>query len=611
MSVSNVRRRAPRCPVSGGVQVYRREGKVRTESQQPFPPYRTSSACPCRITEGDGSSSGQHHSGSSGGDHGSSHNGKTRRTSLFQRFCRSEALWLGGIILFLSGIWEAVLSRQDVLQEKLWQCFSITLEVRSSQQPEYSMIVDWMARQGEQSRNLTLRPVLHRNSGLSNKSGRDEVEQEEDARALLVPGYGRHLLRTPDGVWLWVHRLEDQNKNKRETFSSAMAAASGGAGVVVGEHDVLRLTFFTRNRDVLNRFLSTVRESWRRHTQRHLSLYTTDYACSWRLLAHRPLRPVHTLYLPPSVKSLVDEVRVFLKLGEVYRSLGIPWRRGYLFEGPPGTGKTSFVMALASSLQLPLYLLPLHTEDMDDESLIRLVSCLPPRCVLLVEDVENSLGSVESREQASLPSSAGSSSSSSLHLIPKSKISMGAFLNALDGVASSEGRVLVMTTNNVSSIPHPQAMLRPGRIDKIVHFSPLREEERQEMKRAYERTLQEKKVCLPFPSSSVFQKPEDLRSSISSSTPFFSSSTEDIAPVVANSGKGGDHTSHASTLSSDCLVSPIEVPHCSASVLSSSSLPSPSLPSTSNLSPAEYQLALLDHFLSAAVRQEEAERKEL
>lgn len=597
-------RRRPPYPVNGALHIGRKreEDADTKDSSSSSSSSSFFSLSPSRSSDGDGGGDSHPHrdppppsKGTDGVGH--THHRKARHSkhsSFFQRFCQSEALWLGGIILFLSAIWESVLSRQDVLVEKFWQLFSITLEVRSSQQPEYSMIVDWMARQGEHSRNVTLRPVLHRHAGLASRTGREEAEQEEDARALLVPGYGRHLCRTPDGVWLWVYRLEDPNKSKRDGFPSAVAGGSGGAGgVVVGEHDILRLTFLSRRRDVLQNFLSAVRESWKRHTQQHLSLYSTNYGCSWRLLAHRPLRPLHTLYLPSSVKAIVDEVSVFFKSQDVYRALGIPWRRGYLFEGPPGTGKTSFVLSLASTLNLPLYLLPLHTEDMDDESLIRLVSCLPPRCILLVEDVENSLGDVPFHGDAHSTSS--STSSSFTPMVPKSKISMGAFLNALDGVASSEGRVLVMTTNNVSSIPHSQAMLRPGRIDKVIHFSPLQKEEQEEMHKNYEQTLHEMEVNLASLFSSQQSSKEHSPSSVvGNGIPSKPEGREEVEGVRGSS-----------VLPTTPLVSRPDVRVSGASPISSCSSSSPNISCYSNLSPAEYQLALLDRFLFAAVKKDE------
>eukprot|EP00796_Vickermania_ingenoplastis_P006753 gene6753-4845_t len=413
---------------------------------------------------------------------------------------RSEAVWLGGIILVLSAVWEYLSSHQDILLERLWQLFAITLEVRSSQQPEYAMIVDWMGRQpqGRDGRNVTLRPLW----GSQQSSDR----LAEDARELLVPGYGRHFMRSPDGrTFMWVHRYEDVNKAKRDFTTTS---PSGHA--VLGEHDVLRITFFSRDREVIPRFLRAVKRSWEMNVQHHVRIYTTNYASSWQLLAARPIRPLYTLYLPPPVRQVVDEVRTFLGMSEVYQALGIPWRRGYLLEGLPGTGKTSFVMALAGELGLPIHLLSLHAAEMDDESLIRLVSTLPQRCILLVEDIENSGMTYP------VPSSArtgGEDVQQSMRVAeaPRPSVSLSAFLNAMDGVASSEGRVLIVTSNNPDRIPYPQAMLRPGRIDRVVHFAPLKDEELKEMQRRFANALSacpedpeaETGVAAPSPMAAV------------------------------------------------------------------------------------------------------------
>ena len=49
-----------------------------------------------------------------------------------------------------------------------------------------------------------------------------------------------------------------------------------------------------------------------------------------------------------------------------------------------------------------------------------------------------------------------------------SQISLSGLLNVIDGVAASEGRILVLTTNDVSQID--KALLRPGRIDHTINF---------------------------------------------------------------------------------------------------------------------------------------------
>ena len=42
-------------------------------------------------------------------------------------------------------------------------------------------------------------------------------------------------------------------------------------------------------------------------------------------------------------------------------------------------------------------------------------------------------------------------------------MSLSGLLNALDGVASQEGRILIMTTNHIEKLD--SALIRPGRID--------------------------------------------------------------------------------------------------------------------------------------------------
>lgn len=45
---------------------------------------------------------------------------------------------------------------------------------------------------------------------------------------------------------------------------------------------------------------------------------------------------------------------------------GIPWRKGYLLEGVPGSGKTSLIHAIASHLDLDIYIVSLATAGLTD-----------------------------------------------------------------------------------------------------------------------------------------------------------------------------------------------------------------------------------------------------
>lgn len=67
---------------------------------------------------------------------------------------------------------------------------------------------------------------------------------------------------------------------------------------------------------------------------------------------------------------------------------GIPYRRGYLLHGPPGSGKSSFIQALAGSLSYDICLLNLSERGLADDKLIHLLSNTPERSIVLIEDID-------------------------------------------------------------------------------------------------------------------------------------------------------------------------------------------------------------------------------
>lgn len=67
---------------------------------------------------------------------------------------------------------------------------------------------------------------------------------------------------------------------------------------------------------------------------------------------------------------------------------GIPYRRGYLLYGPPGSGKTSFIQALAGSLSYDICVLNLSERGLTDDKLFHLLSNVPDRSFVLIEDID-------------------------------------------------------------------------------------------------------------------------------------------------------------------------------------------------------------------------------
>ncbi|KAK6911017.1 hypothetical protein I203_105052 [Kwoniella mangroviensis CBS 8507] len=206
----------------------------------------------------------------------------------------------------------------------------------------------------------------------------------------------------------------------------------------------------------------------------------------------------------------------YLREKKFYEMSGLPWRRGYLFYGVPGGGKSSLIAALAHELQLDIYLINLGAKGLDDDRLQGLLQACPGNCILLMEDIDCAFkkrkSKRRSRRRQSLSSSSSSSSSnsslesesgsdtstSSKSSCKKDKkdekgrddkdkkdkkksntnnhpqqgfgsnLSLSGLFNALDGVASSEGRSLFCTTNWVDKID--EALSRPVTSEKDTKF---------------------------------------------------------------------------------------------------------------------------------------------
>ncbi|MCJ1364043.1 hypothetical protein MMC16_003152 [Acarospora aff. strigata] len=207
----------------------------------------------------------------------------------------------------------------------------------------------------------------------------------------------------------------------------------------------------------------------------------------WTRVATRPSRPMETVVLNHDEKArILADINEYLHPATPrwYANRGIPYRRGYLFHGPPGTGKTSLSFAVGGIFGLDIYCISLLEPTLTEEDLGLLFSNLPRRCVVLLEDID-SAGLNRHNERAGDASTQTSGGHTEIGIEiakafksvhesnEKTKqnqgISLSGLLNAIDGVASHEGRVLVMTTNYPEKLD--DALIRPGRVDMIVEFT--------------------------------------------------------------------------------------------------------------------------------------------
>ena len=189
---------------------------------------------------------------------------------------------------------------------------------------------------------------------------------------------------------------------------------------------------------------------------------------SWDTTILRPLRPLETVHFDEQTKAdLVTDIARYLDPAtrRFYTMRGIPYRRGYLLHGPAGTGKTSLSLALAGHFGLDLHLLHIPSVR-EDHELEALFAVLPPRCFILLEDID-AVG-IKRRVETKDDSDDEDEDDDKSQMGYRSRCTLSGLLNVLDGVASQEGRIVLMTSNFAEKLD--KALVRPGRIDKIIYL---------------------------------------------------------------------------------------------------------------------------------------------
>lgn len=311
------------------------------------------------------------------------------------------------------------------LAESAWSSLQSRLVLRitlQSDTPAYDWMVEWLAGHPDALTIRNLQVVVRRH---------DEADQ---AQVILAPGPGEHLLRE-DGSLIWVSIRQPTQEQPGRVYRVRSA------------HE-MTLTFLRKNRQQVLKLLEEARLSYerRRHNLLRVMRYGFD---TWQEGAFLPVRRLESVVLAEGVlERLVADILSFMDREEWYADLGIPFRRGYLLVGPPGNGKSSLVMALAGHLQAPLCPLTLANESVTDSTLADMMSNLPPRAIVLIEDIDALFDGRTALQSG--------------------KLTFSGLLNAIDGVSAGSSRLLFVTTN------HPErldpALIRPGRIDQILEL---------------------------------------------------------------------------------------------------------------------------------------------
>jgi DNA replication protein DnaC len=160
---------------------------------------------------------------------------------------------------------------------------------------------------------------------------------------------------------------------------------------------------------------------------------------------------------------LKKELETFVNDRKFYEKIGIPYRRGIMLYGKPGTGKTSLINAISSHLSRDIYYLNLKNVESDNE-LSALFSSVPSNQLIVLEDVDTQTNIVHKRSNKLKENNKNDK------LLDNKKddkkkpdFSLSSFLSCLDGHILSEGNIIIMTSNHLEFLD--PACIRPGRMD--------------------------------------------------------------------------------------------------------------------------------------------------
>lgn len=363
------------------------------------------------------------------------------------------------------------------VQRRLW--VTVRLEEKDAE-----LVLAWLRE----------RPEVHRSSQLalfSQKTAQTRVYEYEPEIQVTT----RLCSRTKEGKnrFIWITRRERGDASGERRLPGCL------------------VSFFGSDKSMLENILETGRNIQRRRREKYLTVvqvydYGKEHGLNWLHPQDKdrkqPGRSISSVVLPhcpmtglDQAEALLEDAREFLNSELWYTERGIPYRRGYLLHGIPGGGKSSLVMAVASELRLPIYMLQLSSEQMNDETLNTLLQygMHDPPTILLLEDVDllhsvtlhRASGSrekdeaKEDREELDTMLRDVSSGREAERKSRRGRLSLSGLLNALDGPTATTGRLLFMTTNARDRLD--SALLRSGRIDYEVEFKEAQPEQMQRL----------------------------------------------------------------------------------------------------------------------------------
>ncbi|KAF9119014.1 hypothetical protein BGW39_000687 [Mortierella sp. 14UC] len=292
--------------------------------------------------------------------------------------------------------------------------FYVSIVVQEGDQL-YNWLSDWIS---ERPLTNSIRHLAAKTVWPENDEELDYFDDGEEERPKLVyaPGSGSHVLYHM-GYKVSVSRdtPEQATSNEGSDQNRFMKKQSITISTVGWDMSLLKMIV-----------QDAMEKSFKKKAGKTTIYSTQPFDNYWSSSESRAPRAFHSVILAKGLKEeLLADITMFRKSARWYHDRGIPYRRGYLLHGPPGTGKTSFIVALAGHLRMNVCIVNLGISGFNDKQLNQLLNGAPRNSILLMEDVDAAL----------VKRKAGKDQEG------ENNVTLSGILNSLDGITAQEGSI--------------------------------------------------------------------------------------------------------------------------------------------------------------------------
>ncbi|XP_050600605.1 mitochondrial chaperone BCS1 [Bombus affinis] len=374
--------------------------------------------------------------------------------------------------------------------------YMITLEV-PCRDKSYQWLLQWITHKGaKETQHLSVETSFEQR-----ETGHIKTRYD------FIPSIGTHFIRY-EGNWIRVDRTREQ-----QSLDIQMGIP----------WETVQLTALGRDKNIYFNILEEARQMALKEYEGKTIMYTA-MGSEWRQFGHpRKRRPLNSVILDIGVaERIINDCREFMTNPAWYSDRGIPYRRGYLLYGPPGCGKSSFITALAGELELGICVLNLSERGLTDDRLNHLLAVAPQQTIILLEDIDAAFASREESKEMKAAYDG------------LNRVTFSGLLNCLDGVASTEARILFMTTNYLERLD--PALVRPGRVDVKEYIGWCSAKQVEQMFLRFYRDIDDRanKLAKQFTETVISQNKQVSPAQIQGFFMFYKNNPDDVLKNVSH-----------------------------------------------------------------------------